>query len=66
MPFDDLWLLEKCKDIKGVTRSCKSKKTDNTMAKNDKRNLPNTTQKTKDCATLIPLKSGDELICSGN
>jgi len=65
---------EEFEDIKGVIRICKSKNdrqyTD--RKKNDKRinnYLQNTTQKTKDRATLInkkkiPLRTGGEVRCS--
>jgi len=57
------------KGTKGVIRIRKStRKTDKTMAKRqkDKRNyLQNTAYKTNDRATRTPLKTGDELMCSG-
>ena len=58
---------KKFDDTKGVIRSCKSKERQySDQRKKNKRtnnnlNVQNTTQKTKDRATRIPLKSGSEL-----
>jgi hypothetical protein len=55
------------KDSKRVIRICKSKERQyNDQNKKDrKKNLQNTTQKTKDRVTRTPLKTGDERVCSG-
>ena len=54
--------IEKLKDTKPVSR-----RTDNIMTKGKRTNhaLQNKKQKTKDRATRNPLKTGDELRCSG-
>jgi hypothetical protein len=53
-----------------TTQWPKKKRTDNTMAKEEKDNrtnddLQNTTHKTKDRVTRTPLKTGGQLRCSG-
>ena len=65
-----LFLHEKFEDTKEIISS--SKQTDRQYNDQDEKkdnrtnnNLSNTTQKTKDWATRIPLKTGGELVCSG-
>jgi len=58
---------EEFEDTKELIRSLKSKKDRqyndyNKREKGINNDLQNTTQKTKDLATLTPLKTGDELI----
>jgi hypothetical protein len=63
--WQDNVVLEEFEDIKGVIRIQKSKdrqRQNDEMINND---LQNTTQKTKDKATRIPRKKGNELRCSG-
>ena len=56
-------------DTKGVSESVYRRRTDNTMAKRkvqkDKQRSTKHTRKTKDRVTRTPLKTGDELRCSG-
>jgi hypothetical protein len=54
------------KITKGIIRNCQSMKTDNTMTKRKmtSNDLLNTTQKTNYRATLTPLISRGELMCS--
>ena len=56
-------------DTKGVSESVYRRRTDNTMTKRkvqkDKQRSTKHTRKTKDRVTRTPLKTGDELRCSG-
>ena len=61
---------EKLKIAKGQSEAVSQRRTDNTMTKikKDKRtknDIQNTIQKTKNQTTRTPLKTGDELMCSG-
>jgi hypothetical protein len=60
-------VVEKSEDTKGVIRSRKSKKERqlNYQCKRTNNDLQNTTRKAKDRPTRIPLKTGNEFMCTG-
>ena len=59
---------EKFEDTKWVIRSCRSKndRKHDKQKKDERTNMIYKTQKTKDRLTRTPLKTGDELMCSGD
>ena len=61
------WIQEEFEDTKGVIRIVKTDKTMTNIWRTKRTNndLFIITQKTRDLVTRIPLKTGDELMCSG-